>query len=89
MIPSWLWWWISYLKSNFIPTKSTHKTDDIARIFIQEIFRLHGLPKAIVFDKDIKFTSNVWNSLFEYFGTHLNFSIAYHPHIDGLVETIN
>ena len=35
-------------EAHFIPFKSTHKTDDIAKIFMKEIFKLHGLPKAIV-----------------------------------------
>ena len=42
-------------ESHFIPVKSTYKTDAIAKIFIKEIFRLHGLPKAIVSDTDPKF----------------------------------
>ena len=37
-------------EAHFIPVKSTHKTDDISRIFMKEIFKLHGLPKAIVSD---------------------------------------
>ena len=37
--------------SHLIPVKSTHKTDDIANIFMKEIFKLHGLPKAIVSKK--------------------------------------
>ena len=36
--------------AHFIPVKSTHKTDDIAKIFMKDIFKLHGLPKAIVSD---------------------------------------
>ena len=46
--------------AHFIPVKSTHKTDDIAKIFMKEIFRLHGLRKAIVSNRDVKFTSNFW-----------------------------
>ena len=30
-------------EANFIPIKSTHKTDDIAKIFMKDIFKLHGL----------------------------------------------
>ena len=48
----------------FIPVKSTYKTDAIAKIFMKEIFILHGFPKAIVSDKDPKFTSNFWKGLF-------------------------
>ena len=45
-------------ETHFIPVKSTHKIDDIAKIFMKEIFKLHGLPKAIISDRDVKFTSN-------------------------------
>ena len=44
--------------SHFIHVKSTHKTGEIAKIFMKDIFKLHGLPKAIVFDRDANFTSN-------------------------------
>ena len=46
--------------SHFIPVKSTYKTDAIAKIFMKEIFRLHGLSKAIVSHRDPKFTSKFW-----------------------------
>ena len=65
--------------THFIPVKSTHKTDDIAKIFMKEIFKLHGLPKAIVPDRDVKFTSKFWKGLFVDLGTKLNFSTSYHP----------
>ena len=44
--------------SHFILIKSTHKTDDITKIFMKDIYKLHGLSKAIVSDRDVKFTSN-------------------------------
>ena len=65
--------------AHFISVKSTYKTDSIAKIFMKDIFRLHGLPKEIVSDMDPKFTSNFWKGLFAYLGTKLNFSTAYHP----------
>ena len=73
-------------ETHFIPVKSMHKTDAIANIFMKEIFKLHGLPKAIVSDRDVKFTSNFWKGLFADSGTKLNFSTAYHPQIDGQRE---
>ena len=45
-------------ESHFIPFKSTYKADSIAKLFMKEIFRLHGLPKAIISERDTKFTSN-------------------------------
>ena len=65
--------------AHFIPIKSMHKTDAIAKIFMKEIFRLHGFPKAIVSNRDPKFTSNFWKGLFADLGTKMNFSTTYHP----------
>jgi hypothetical protein len=41
------------------------------------------VPKAIVLDKDPKFTSNFWKDLFKGFGTNLNLGTSYHPESDG------
>ena len=75
--------------THFISVKSMHKTDDIANIFMKEISKLHGLPKEIVSERDVKFTSNFWKGLFVDLDTKLNFSTAYHPHIDGKTERVN
>ena len=50
----------------------------MATLFISNIFKYHGLPKSIVFE---------W--LFKKLGTKLNFSLAYHPQIDGQREIAN
>ena len=70
-------------ETHFIPVKSMHKTNDIANIFMKDIFKLHGLPKEIVSDRDAEFTSNFWKVLFADLGTKLNFSTTYHPQTDG------
>ena len=44
--------------AHFIPIKSTYKVVNIAYIFMKEIFKLHGVPKVIVSDRDAKFTGN-------------------------------
>ena len=69
--------------SHFIPVKSTYNIDAIAKIFMKNIFRFHGFPKAIISDRDPKFTSKFWKGLFEYLGTKINFSTTYHPQTDG------
>jgi hypothetical protein len=75
--------------AHFIPVKSHYKAIDIANIFMKEIFRLHGMPKNIVSDRDTKFTSNFWKSLMAGLETKLLFSITYHPQTDGQTERLN
>ena len=75
--------------THFILVKSNYKVSDIARISINEIFGLHGFPKAIISDRDAKFTSNLGNGLFQELVTELNFNIAYHPQMDGNTERVN
>ena len=68
---------------HFIPVKSTFKTINITEIFMKEFFRLHGVPKMVILDRDIKFTSTFWKELFAELYTNLNFSTSYHPQMDG------
>eukprot|EP00253_Pinus_taeda_P010499 PITA_10499 len=75
--------------AHFIPVQSTYKAVQIAHIFMQHIFKLHGLPKTIISDRDVKFTSAFWRTLFVDLGTQLNFSTAYHPQTDGQTERVN
>ena len=51
--------------THFMPFKSTHKTYEIVKIFMKEIFRLNGLPKAIISDRDTKFTFNFLKGFFK------------------------
>ena len=46
--------------THFILVNSTPRIDDIVKIFMKEIFKLHRLPKEIVSDRDVKFTSKFW-----------------------------
>jgi hypothetical protein len=50
--------------AHFIPVKSTFKAINIAEIFVKEIFRLHGIHKMVILDRDVKFTSSFWKELF-------------------------
>ena len=76
-------------QSHFIPCHKTLKSSQAARLFIQHIFRLHGMPSDIISDRDSKFTSNFWCALFENLGTTLKFSSSFHPQTDGQTEVMN
>jgi hypothetical protein len=56
---------------------------------MKEFYRLHGVPKAIVSDKDSKFTSKLWEGLFKGFGANLNLISSYHPESDGKTKRTN
>ncbi|KAJ8768530.1 hypothetical protein K2173_022631 [Erythroxylum novogranatense] len=58
----------------------------MARKYIDEVVRLHGVPDSIISDRDPRFTSRFWGSLQEALGTRLNFSTAFHPQTDGQSE---
>lgn len=46
----------------------------IAKVFFDQIFRLHGMPRSIVCGRDPTFTSAFWKELFQLNGTSFNFS---------------
>eukprot|EP00253_Pinus_taeda_P029300 PITA_29300 len=75
--------------THFIPVQSTFRAVQIAHIFMQNVFKLHGLPKTIISDRDVKFTSAFWRTLFAELETQLHFSTAYHPQTDGQTERVN
>ncbi|MCO5556365.1 hypothetical protein L7F22_009913 [Adiantum nelumboides] len=55
----------------FIPTKTTIKTPKLARLFVEQLYRLYGLPSNIVSDRDRKFNSHFWRAVFKRLGTQL------------------
>jgi len=69
--------------ANFLPIKKTYPLSRFARIYIEEIVKLHGVPASIVSDRDLRFTSHFWGALHEALRSQLKFSTAFHPQTDG------
>ncbi|MBW0552798.1 hypothetical protein O181_092513 [Austropuccinia psidii MF-1] len=66
-----------------------HKGDtamDTALLFWNNIISTCGVPKIMISDRDLKFTSEFWTNLYDIVGTKLAFSIAYHQQTDRLAE---
>ncbi|KAI5323121.1 hypothetical protein L3X38_032193 [Prunus dulcis] len=72
--------------AHFLPVRANYTLNKLAKLFIDEIVRLHGVPVSITSDRDPRFTSRFWTKLHEAFRTQLHFSTAFHPQTDGQSE---
>ena len=52
--------------AHFFPISHPYTVVSIAQVFFENIFKLHGMPKSIVCDKDPAFTSWFWTELFQF-----------------------
>ena len=75
--------------ARFISTKTTVTANELAYLFVDELFRFYGLPMDIVSDRDSKFTSEFWSQVFKKLETTLSMSSADHPQSDGQTERVN
>ena len=69
--------------AHFLTLSHPFTVKDVINIFLENIFKLHGIPTVIESDRDMIFTSNLWQALFKSLGVNLHFSTAYHPETDG------
>lgn len=74
---------------HFIPLSHPYTAQTVAQLYVDHIYKLHGLPKIIISDRDKVFTSNFWQQLFKLTDTTLNMSSSYHPQTDGQTERLN
>lgn len=74
---------------HFLPLHHPYTAVSVARLFLDHIYKLHGLPVAIVSDRDPVFTTKFWKELFSLAGVQLQMSSAYHPQSDGQTEWVN
>jgi hypothetical protein len=75
--------------AHFIPFAHPYTAASVARLFLDNVFKLHSMPQSIISDRDRVFTSAFWRELFRLADTKLCLSSSYHPQTDGATERVN
>jgi hypothetical protein len=75
--------------AHFLPLRHPYIATSVAKVFLDQVYKLHGLPQSIVSNRDPIFTSNFWKELFSLAKVQLRLSTAYHPQSDGQTERVN
>ena len=75
--------------AHFVALKHPFTAVIVAKAFVANVVRLHGIPTSIVSDRDKVFISSFWRALFQLQGTKLCMSSSYHPQSDGQTEVVN
>jgi hypothetical protein len=83
--------WVDKLSKmvHYAATRTTITAPELAQLTFKEIVRHHGIPTSIVSDRDPRFTSHFWKSLWSLTGTKLKMSTSFHPQTDGQTERAN
>ena len=71
---------------HLIPCSKTDNAKHVAELFVKEVVRLHRILKTIVSDRDVKFLSYFWKTLWSKLGMKLLFSTTSHQQIDSQIE---
>src|SRR5262249_44456711 len=72
--------------AHFIPIKLSQPVEQLAKLYVDNVVRLHGIPVSIISDRDARFTFKVWKGLQVALGTQIKLSTTFHPQIDGQSE---
>ena len=75
--------------AHFIPCHTTYDTVQIADLYFKEVVHLHGIPRTMVSDRDTKFLSHFWLTLWRKIGKRLNFTSSSYPQTNGQTKVTN
>ncbi|KAJ9511277.1 hypothetical protein QJQ45_017126, partial [Haematococcus lacustris] len=74
---------------HFVPCKESMNAMTFARLFVNNVFKLHGLPAEVLTDRGAHFNNKFWHAVKKLLGMKTNMSTAYRPQSDGQTERYN
>jgi len=74
---------------HFIPTTEKTLAKGLARLFRDNVWKLHGLPESIISDRGPQFAAGLMRELNEMLGIKSKLSMAFHPQTDRQTERVN
>ena len=75
--------------THVIPTTTTVDATETARLFVDNVWKHHGLPLDVVSDRGSVFVGTFFSELLRILGTRHKRSTAFHPQTDGQTERVN
>ena len=75
--------------SHFVATTEKTTAEELARLFRDNVWKLHGLPESVILDRGLQFAAGMMKKLNKMLGIETKLSMAYHPEIDGQMERTN
>jgi len=75
--------------AHFMPTTEKTTAEGLARLFRDNMWRLHRLPESIISDRGPQFTAGLMRELNEMLGIKTKLLMAFHPQTDGQTERMN
>lgn len=74
---------------HFIALSHPYIVEAVVEVFMEHVYKLHGLPNDIVSYRDNVFISKFWQAVFKQMQVHLSLFIAYHLQSNGHAERVN
>jgi transposase InsO family protein len=75
--------------AHFIPMHTTITAEGAARLYLRDVWKHHGTPRAVLSDRGPQFIAGFTCELYKLLGIKLATSTAYHPQTDGQTEHAN
>ena len=73
----------------FIALSHPYIAKEVAKVFLDNVFKLHGFPSTITSDRDSVFVSAFWIEFMKFQGVQLQLSSSYHSQTNGQTKVIN